>query len=511
MKGMISQRVRRAGLIGLLFVMTVCFPATAASQVDVPSAKNEAYAFLDGNSGDFISTADAIWSYAELGFQEFKSAEALKKLLEKHGFGVQMDIAGMPTAMVATWGEGTPVIGFTGEYDALPGLSQKTVAHKDPVVSDAPGHGCGHNLLGTTGAAAAIALKHVMETNKFPGTVKFFGCPAEESGSAKIFLARDGIFNGTDVILDNHPGNSFKSESGAHTSALKLLNITFTGKAAHAGSAPWDGRSAADAATIMGVAIEHLREHLYFTHRIHYIVQQGGAWPNIVPDKVVVIAYVRDSDERLPDTYERFLNCVKAGALASGCEYNVEVVKAYHQKHSNDALAKLIFENMKQVGLPEWTEEEQAFAREIQKNMGKKETGLPDEFVFTPPPAVFTGGGSTDVGEISLVVPVATVGTPCYPKGIPGHSWGVVASGGMTIGHKGMIVGAKTLAATAIDILANPETLGKIKAEFGELTQKTPYIPYVPKEVGPSLDLFEQEMPKWRPMMEPFYKQQKLQ
>lgn len=166
---------------------------------------------------------------------------------------------------------------------------------------------------------------------------------------------------------------------------------------------------------------------------------------------------------------------------------------------------------MKQVGLPEWTEEEQAFAKETQKNMGKKETGLPDEFVFTPPPAVFTGGGSTDVGEISLVVPVATVNTPCRAKGIPGHSWGVVAAGGMSIGHKGMIAGAKTLAATAIDILANPETLEKIKAEFDGLTQKTPYVPYVPKEVGPSLDLFEQEMPKWRPMMEPFYKEQKLQ
>ncbi len=503
----------RACGIGVLLMAMASLPAlasTAVTQVDFEAAKSDAVAFLDGHTEELASVADAIWSYAELGFQEFKSSDVLKRLLEKYGFKVEMGVAGMPTAMVATWGSGGPVIGFTGEYDALPGLSQKAVPYKEPVVEGAPGHGCGHNLLGTTGAASAIALKHAMEKHGISGTVKFFGCPAEESGSAKIFMAREGIFDGTDVVLDNHPANKFEAESGAHTSALMLLRITFTGKSAHAGSAPWDGVSALDAANIMGVAVEYLREHLYFTNRIHYIIQEGGAWPNIVPDKVVVMAYVRDTDDRLPETYKKFENCVKAGALASGCSYDVQVIKAYHQKHSNDALAELIYKNMEQIGLPKWAEEEQSFAKEVQKNMGKDQTGLPDKLIFTPPPAVFTGGGSTDVGEISLVAPVATLNTPCWPKGIPGHSWGVVAVGSTSIGHKGMLIGAKVLTSTAVDLIADPEQLKKVKDEFGELSERIPYQPYVPKEVGPELDMFEGEMAKWRPLMEPHYVEPKL-
>ncbi|MDR9770675.1 amidohydrolase [Acetomicrobium sp.] len=502
----------RVWVIGIvLVVVTALFVSTSlAAPVNIDAVKNDAAAFIHDHSEEFISVSDAIWSYAELGFQEFKSSEALKKLLEKYGFKVEMGVAGMPTAMVATWGSGKPIIGFTGEYDALPGLSQKAVPYKEPLVEGAPGHGCGHNLLGTTGVASAIALKHVIEKHSIPGTVKFFGCPAEESGSAKIFMVREGIFDDTDVVLDNHPGNEYEVQSGAHTSALKLYRITFIGKSAHAGSAPWDGVSALDAANIMGVAVEYLREHLYFTHRIHYIIQEGGSWPNIVPDKVVVVAYVRDTDDRLPTTCEKFENCVKAGAIASGCSYDVQVIKAYHQKHSNDTLANLIYKNMEKVGLPKWTNEEQSFAKEVQKNMGKDQTGLPDKPIFTPPPTVFTGGGSTDVGEISLVAPVATLDTPCWPKEIPGHSWGVVAVGSMSIGHKGMLLGAKVLASTAVDLLTDAEQLKKVKAEFAELSERIPYQAYVPEEIGPELDLFEDEMSKWRPLMEPHYKEPKI-
>ena len=507
MKGTRTINWLRSSMICMIIAVTIFLPisASAATQVDLASAKNDISIFLDDHAEEFSSVADAIWSYAELGFQEFKSSDALKQLLEKYGFKVEMGVAGMPTAIVATWGTGSPVIGFTGEYDALPGLSQKAVSHKDPIVEGAPGHGCGHNLLGTTGASSAITLKHVMQKYGMSGTIKFFGCPAEESGSSKIFMARSGVFNGTDVVLDNHPANKFNVSSGTNTSALMLLKITYIGKSAHAGSAPWDGVSALDAANIMGVSVEYLREHLYFTHRIHYTIQEGGAWPNIVPDKAVVMAYVRDTDDRLPKTFEKFKNCVRAGAIATGCSYDLQVIKAYHQKHSNDALAKLMYENMKEIGVPDWSSEEQTYAKEIQKNMGKDQTGLPDKPIFTPPPAVFTGGGSTDVGEISLVAPVASLSTPCWPKEIPAHSWGTVAVGSTSIGHKGMLTGVNVLTSTGIDLIAKPEQLEKVKAEFKELSAQIPYKSYVPNEVGPALNMFDNEMAKWRPLMNRYY------
>lgn len=489
----------------LVLFFVVSASASSKSKGDVAAIKKDIAAFIGKHAKEFTSVADAIWSYAELGFQEVKSSKAMKQLLEKNGFKIETGVAGMPTAIVATWGTGSPVIGFSGEYDALPGLSQKPVSHKEPVVEGAPGHGCGHNLLGVTGASSAIALKYVMEKYNLPGTIKYFGSPAEESGSSKIFMARSGIYDGTDVVLDNHPGNKFQVKSGVSTSALMLLRITYTGNSAHAASAPWDGTSALDAANIMGVSVEFIREHLYFTNRIHYTIQEGGAWPNIVPDKAVIMAYIRDTDDRLPQTFEKFKNCVKAGAIATGCSYDLQVIKAYHQKHSNDTLAKMIYENMKKIGAPDWSRAEQKYAKEIQKGMGKEQTGLPVEPKFTPPPAVFTGGGSTDVGEISLVAPVATLKTPCWPIKVPAHSWGTVAVGSTSIGHKGMLTGAEILASTAVDLIAQPEQLEKVKAEFKELSEKIPYKSYVPDDVGPALDLFDNEMAKWRPLMEPHY------
>ncbi|HPP37572.1 MAG TPA: amidohydrolase [Thermosynergistes sp.] len=484
--------------------------ATMAAQVSADSLKSDIASFLDERAGEFASVADAIWSYAELGFQEFKSSEALIKLFEKYGFSIEKNVSGIPTAFIATWGSGSPVIGFTGEYDALPGLSQKTVPQKEPVVAGAPGHGCGHNILGTTGAAGAIALKAAMEKSGAAGTVKFFGCPAEESGSAKIYMVRDGIFDGVDVVLDNHPGNKYDVAYGIHNSAIIGVKVRFFGKTAHAGSAPWDGVSALDAAQIMGTAIEYAREHLNVGYRIHYVILQGGDWPNIVPDKVEVAAFIRNNDEMLMKTYEKFENCVKAGAIASGCTYEIETMMGMHQKHINEALAKTMYDNAKLFGLPKWSDEEQVYAKEIQKNMGISQDGMPNDIELVPQPPVFTGGGSTDIAEISMVCPLATLGAPGWPKGVPGHSWGVVASVGTSIGHKALVTGAKVLAATGADILTDPAKLEKIKAEFGEESKKYPYKSYIPDDMKPPLDLFKDEMPKWRPLMEPYYKEPKI-
>lgn len=499
------MRKIKAALAGLL-VISLAGLATYSMDNEI---KQGAAHFLDEHAEEFASISDTIWSYAELGFQEFKSSEALAKILKKYGFDVKLGVAGMPTAIVASWGSGHPAIGFLGEYDALHELSQKSLGHKEPVLEGAPGHGCGHNILGVTGVLGAIALKNVMEKHGLKGTVKFFGCPAEEAGSGKIFMVADGLFDGIDAVLDNHPGSSLSTSYGTRSSALISVKVTYSGKTSHAGGAPWLGVSALDAANIMGTAVEYLREHIHYSARIHYVILEGGGWANVVPDKVVVQAMVRGSDDRLLDTYQKFLNCVKAGAIATGCTYKVEILEASHQTHSNEALARLLYENMKTVGLPEWTNEEQQFAKEIQKNVGSDPTGLPDEIKLTPPPAVFTGGGSSDTGDVSVVAPFVSLTTPCNVKGIGGHNWGIVATGGTGIAHKGLIAGAKILAFTGVDVLTMPEELKKIRAEFGRMILRYPYVSYVPEDFKPVLDMFKEEMDRWRPLMEPYYLEQR--
>ncbi|MBA7537650.1 p-aminobenzoyl-glutamate hydrolase subunit B [subsurface metagenome] len=484
--------------------------AEQKQSIDVDEAKQGIATFLDTNAGDFTSTSDAIWSYAELGFQEFKSSEAIKNLLEKYGFDVELGVAGMPTAIVASWGSGSPVVGFIGEYDALPGLSQKAVSHKEPVLEGAPGHGCGHNIYGATGAAGAIALKNAMEEYGLKGTVKFFGSPAEEAGSGKVYMVREGLFDGVDAVLTSHPGSSFRTSYGVSGSALLGIIVTYHGKSVHAGSAPWEGISALDAANIMGISMEFLREHLKWSYRMHYIIQEGGTWPNIVPDKAKVILYVRDNDERIMDTYKKFLRCVEAGAIATGCTYDLEFFEGTHQKIPNEALAKLIFKNMKLVGLPEWTAEEQAYAKEVQKNAGIEEAGLPDTISIRVAPDVCTGGGSSDEGDVSIAVPLAGLSTPCKPKGVPGHSWGVVATGCTSIAHKGLIAGAKAIACTGLDILTDPKVLKEIKDEFDEMHLKIPPYECLTPELDPTLELATAEMARWRSLMEPYYTEQVL-
>jgi aminobenzoyl-glutamate utilization protein B len=494
----------------ILLVITVCFNNYLYSKT-MDDYKATASKFINRNSEEFINISKAIWSYSELGFQEYNSSTLLIKVLEKYGFKVQKNISGIPTAFIAEWGKGSPVIGVTGEFDALPGLSQKAgVLTREPLVENAPGHGCGHNILGTTGLLTAITLKHVMEENNLKGTVKFFGTPAEESGSAKVYMVRDGFMNGVDVILDNHPGDKFSTEYGFHTNALFYFKVTFLGKAAHAASNPWDGVSALDAFELMAHGINLLREHLFLSHRIHYVIEEGGVAPNIVPDKVVVAMYVRDSDERIKDTYEKVINCIKAAALATGTTYKINLINAIHQVHTNENLAKLMYENMKKVGIPSWNKEEQEMAIVLQKNFGVKPLGLSDRVELIPPPDTFIGGYSTDVGEISLVAPTATITVPTWPKGIPLHSWASCAMAPTSIAHKGMLAAAKALTYTGIDLLNKPEVLKKIKEDFENTKKIYPYESYLPADTKPSLDLYKKEMEIFRPQLKNFYMDKNL-
>jgi aminobenzoyl-glutamate utilization protein B len=455
----------------------------------------------------FGHISDAIWGYAELGLQEFRSSKLLADTLEAAGFTVERGLAGMPTCFVATYGSGEPVIGLLGEFDALPMLSQKgRVARKDPVVEGAPGHGCGHNAMCTAAAAAAIAVKESMIAHGFKGTIKVFGSPAEEIVVSRPYMIRAGLFEGVDAVIDNHASQGFATGYGVNGNALFSAIFTFKGKTAHAAGAPWLGRSALDAVEIMDVAANFLREHLPLSHRLHYVILEGGEAPNVVPDKASVWYYVRNTDERLEDMYERVVNCAKAGALAAGVELSsVRVLGAIHQQHANKAAAELFQKNIELVGMPAWTDEEQAFAKALQKELGAKETGMPSKVDALEPPATggaFVGGGSSDVGDVTLIAPTATITFPGWVPGAIGHHWSTVAAGYGSTAWKGLNAGAKAIAASAVDLLTKPEELAKLRKEFEEYSKTHPYKPFLPADATPPNDLNKALMDKYRTLLE---------
>ncbi len=458
----------------------------------------------------FGKISNTIWTYAELGLQEYKSSALLAKTLEEEGFKVEMGLAGMPTCFVASYGSGEPVIGILGEYDALPMISQKALVPKqDPLFEGAPGHGCGHNTMGTAGIAAAIAVKNAMDEFNIGGTVKFFGSPAEETLISRPYMIRAGLFEGVDAVIDNHHSSKFGTSYGVGGNAMFSVIFTFTGKTAHGAGAPWSGRSALDAVELTNIATNYLREHLFYTQRLHYIILEGGEAPNVVPDKASVWYYVRNTDERLEEMYERVVNCAKGAALATGTELSdIRILTAIHQKHSNKALAELLQKNIELAGMPEWTEEEQEYARAMQKEIGKEEKGMPEKVdSLKAPSGKFTGGGSTDVGEVSLIAPTATI---LFPGGVPGsigHHWSAVAGNYGSLAWKGLNAGARAMAASAIDLLTLPEELSTIKAEFAEYSKEHPYKPFLPEDAVPPLDLNKELMEKWRNIMEDHYEE----
>lgn len=478
-----------------------------STALELPPLKQEAVSRLGDKASEFARISDALWSYAELGFQETRSSKLLADTLEKNGFTVVRGVSGIPTAFVASFGKERPVIGISCEFDALPGLSQKAgVAQKEPLIEGAPGHGDSHQLLGTAGVLTAVVLKETMEKEGLKGTIKLFGCPAEESGATKAFMVKEGLMDGLDIYLDNHPANRFAIQLGVTTNALFYAKARFFGKSAHAGSEPWAGVSALDALMVATYGMELLREHLALSHRIHYVITEGGQAPNVVPDRATLDFYVRDADERIEETYRKVLNCIQAGALATGCTYEVELVQALHQIHPNESLGRLMFENMQRLGAPAWNPKEQAFAKELQKAWGVKETGLPDAPELLPAPQEFTGGASSDVGDVSLIAPVATVAIPAWPKDIPPHTWPVTALGTTSFAHKAMVQAARVLVFTGLDVLTSPDRLGAIREEFEALRKEFPFKSFLPENVKPALDLYRESMERFRPLMEPFYR-----
>ncbi len=460
----------------ILITISVCtilllFAATAGAQ----DSKQKAFAWIDENSGDLIKISDAVWEFAEIALEETRSAALLADTLEQLGFDVERGVAGLPTAFTARWGEGSPVIGILGEYDALPSLSQAAgVTEKRPLIEGAPGHGCGHNLFGVASLAAAVSVKEVMEEQGIGGTIIYYGCPAEETVVGKTVMAKEGLFDELDAAVSWHPGSQ-NAVSLNSSLALNSFKASFRGQTAHAAGDPWNGRSALDAVELMNYGVNMMREHVKPTTRIHYVILAGGHAPNVVPDFAQSWYYVRALDrEEVELYYQRVLKIAEAAAMATRTELEIELITGVHNMLVNKAIAEANYKNLELVGAPDFTDEEQEFARELQRFFGSEEEGLSEELEpFQEEP--YLGGGSTDVAEVSWICPLAQVNTVCTPDGVAWHNWAVVSCSGHSIGHKGMLAAAKVLAASTLDLLTDKELLQKAKEEYEQATEGKEY------------------------------------
>jgi len=469
--------------------------------------KQIAIDWIGENSKRIIEVSDAIWGFAELGLLEYKSSKLLADELEHHGFRVERGVAGMPTAFVASWGEGHPIIGVMGEYDALSGLSQKPVSYKEPLKEGAPGHGCGHNIHGTSGLAGAVAVKVAMENAHIPGTVKFYGCPAEESASGKVWMVRAGVFDGVDAVLSHHP--SSMNVAGLSSSlANNSVKFHFHGKSSHAAGSPEQGRSALDAVELMNIGVNFLREHVIQEARIHYVIEAGGGQPNVVPPYARSWYLIRGPErEQVDEIYKRILDIARGAELMSGTTLNIEFLKAIYNKIPSRTLSELVAANMREIGPPEFSDEELRFAEEVANSISKEEKReslrkskrpgweeLMDVLLDRTIPDAWNEGeagrGSTDVADVSWQAPTMEFGTATYVLGAPGHSWHIVALSGMGIGHKSLIFAAKTIASSAIDLLTRPELLKQALSELKERTKGRTYRTPLPQDAKPPLDMW---------------------
>ena len=411
-----------------------------------------------------------IWNYAELGYKEVKSSALLVETLRKEGFTLETGVAEIPTAFVATYGSGQPVIGILAEFDALPGLAQEAVAEKKSIQGKAGGHGCGHHLFGTASVAAGIEIKKLIEQKKFSGTIKVYGCPAEEGGSGKVYMVRAGLFNNVDAVLHWHPGNG-NSVTMMSALANSSAKFRFNGLSAHAAASPENGRSALDAVESMNYMVNLMREHIPQETRIHYVITNGGKAPNVVPDFAEVYYYVRHPKrQQVKDIFERVVNAAKAAALGTGTTMNYEIIGGTHDLLLNKTLAEAMQKNLEKVGGVSYTPSEIEFAEKIQQSFTFSYPPVSDAATVKPLKVEFdAGGGSTDVGDVSYAVPTVGLRAATWAPGTPAHSWQAVACGGTEIGTKGMSVAAKTMALTAIDLFTKPVLIQQAKEEFMKL------------------------------------------
>lgn len=470
-------------------------------------AKTTIIDYINHHDEKLSYIAKEIWDHPQVALQEEFASKLLADELAANGFSIEWGAGQMPTAFIATWGEGAPIIGFLGEYDALPGLSQNVDLVKSPIESGGAGHGCGHNLFGTACMAAAVSLKEAMEAENIPGTIRFYGCPAEETLVGKTFMAKDGVFDDLDAALSWHPGSTNIAWNGSSL-AMNSFKVNFHGVASHAGGAPHLGRSALDGVMLMDVGVNYLREHIIQEARMHSVVTHGGQAPNIVPEYAQVWYFVRaPKRHQVEEIYDRMLKIAEGAALMSGTSYDVEFVTGCYDLLPSVTLSDLLLEKMQQADPIQFTEQERQFARDLQATfpdgavdrgfewMKRSSSGeiTADEkndplwervLPHSPTPPLM--GGSTEVADVSWITPTGQITTCCWPLGTPGHSWQTVVSSGSSIGTKGMLFAAKTMALAGYDLMTKSDLREKAKAEFEAAKAGREYISPIPDGTIPS-------------------------
>lgn len=442
----------------------------AQAQVQVLSRAEFVQQQVEAKRQQATQLADSLWSWAEMGYQEHQSSKAMRQMLKREGFDIKTGIAGLPTAFVASYGSGGPVIGILAEMDALPGFSQAAKPEKIEQPGMNSGHACGHHLFGAGSVTAAIAVKNWLQLNAVKGQIRLYGTPAEEGGSGKVYMVREGAFNDVDIMLHWHPGSKNVAAVGT-TLANKSAKFRFKGIASHASAAPEYGRSALDGVEAMNMMVNMMREHIPSQARIHYVITHGGEAPNVVPEFAEVFYYVRSpSAEDLVPIWQRVTNIAKAAALGTGTQVEWEVIHGNHSVLPNKTLAKVMHASLTQFGGYQYNKAEQRFADRIRKTLAKrgdKAAGAQSKVEPFSDKIQFSGG-STDVGDVSWNVPTVGLRTATWVPGTSAHSWQAVAAGGSSIGHKGMLLAAKTLANTALELYQNPELINQAKQEFDQ-------------------------------------------
>jgi len=491
--------------ISVLTALAVPFVAALASRAVADERKQLAFETVDRNAKQMTDISDALFYFGELGMQEFESAKLLKDTLAAAGFKVELGGAGMPTNIWAEYGSGRPKIVIVSEVDALPGGSQTPGTYeRKPLVKNGPGHMEGHNTHGGVAAAAAFAVKQVMQRHNIPGTLAISFGPAEEQLASRPFLVREGYFKDVDAVILLHIQDALATGFGVQTYAAISSVFTFHGKTAHGAMNPWDGKDAVDAVELMSIGFDKLREHLRPTYRAHRTITAGGIQPNIIPDTGQIWWFVRDASmPAAKETYDKLLKIAEGAALMTGTTWDVKYAASAWPHLFSKAFAEVIQKNIDIVGMPKWSDEEQRFARAFQAAAEKPVVGL--RTAPTPLGGRAQSFASNDSGDVTWVVPAGSINFPSSVPGIGYHEWKAAVTPVSSISHKGQLAGAKVLAASLIDLLTSPELLQKARAELETELKKTPYFSLLPADAKPDLDLNRIEMEKYRAEMRKHY------
>lgn len=490
-----KNRIPAASFLGLLalFATATASAQDANGRSRLQAARRTAVASVETNRKTILDVNRAIWNFAEVGLQETKSSNLLVTKLKDAGFKVETGVAHMPTAFVASYGSGRPIIGVLAEYDALPGMSQKVAGFREAAADGKPGHACGHSGLGSGALGAVLAVKDAMQKHKLKGTIRLYGTPAEETVIGKVYMLLGGQFRDLDACLHWHPSSKNGSWAGS-SKAIVSAKFTFNGTAAHAAGSPQSGRSALDAVELMNVGVNYMREHVKEDARFHYVITNGGGAPNVVPPKATVWYYVRADKHTDVEKYFKWINDIaKGAAMMTRTKMSVQIDTDCHELIPNTPLSELMYSNLKAIGAPEFTEEDKQFARRLQQPLieqfGTKFPLAIDERIHPISQTSKPSKGSTDVGDISWFVPTGGIRTACLASQSPGHSWQNVAAIASPIGEKGIIYGAKVLAVSAIDLLEKPSLLAAAKADWQKRMKARKYTTLIPKGQKPPVKI----------------------